>query len=58
MPQSLLSMAGLDCPVPDYSTVSRRQKTQQAAIGATPTTAGLHLLVDSTDVEMLGEGEW
>jgi len=38
--------------------VSRRQKTLQVAIGAVPTTTGLHLLVDSTGIKMLGEGEW
>jgi hypothetical protein len=27
-------------------------------IGAQPTTTGLHLLVDSTGIKMLGEGEW
>jgi hypothetical protein len=58
MTQSLLHLAGLDWPVPDYSTVSRRQKTLQVAIGAAPTTTGLHLLADSTDIKMLGEGEW
>ena len=58
MTQSLLSLAGLDWSVPDYSTVSRRQKTLQVAIGAVPTTTGLHLLVDSTGIKMLGEGEW
>ena len=58
MTQSLLSLAGLDWSVPDYSTVSRRQKTLQVVIGAVPTTTGLHLLVDSTGIKMLGEGEW
>jgi hypothetical protein len=58
MTQSLLHLAGLDWPVPDYSTVSRRQKTLQVAIGAVPPTTGLHLLVDSTGVKMLSEGEW
>ena len=57
MTQSLLHLAGLDWPAPDYSTVSRRQKTLQVAIGAVPTTTGLHLLVDSTGIKMLGEGE-
>jgi hypothetical protein len=55
---SLLRLAGLDWPVPDYSTVSRRQKTLQVAIGAVPSTTGLHLLVDSTGIKMLGEGAW
>ncbi|WP_323144896.1 IS5 family transposase [Massilia phyllosphaerae] len=58
MTQSLLKLAGLDWPVPDYSTISRRQKTLQVATGAVPTTTGLHLLVDSTGIKMLGEGEW
>jgi len=58
MTQSLLHLAGLDWPVPDYSTVRRRQKTLQVAIGAVPTTTGVHLLVDSTGIKMLGEGEW
>lgn len=58
MTQSLLQLAGLDWPVPDYSTVSRRQKTLRVAIEVVPTTTGLHLLVDSTGIKMLGEGEW
>ena len=57
MAQSLLKLAGLDWEVPDFSTVSRRQKHLTVTIGAHPTT-GLHLLVDSTDIKMLGEGEW
>lgn len=58
MTQSLLQLAGLDWSVSDYSTVSRRQKTLQVAIEVVPTTTGLHLLVDSTGIKMLGEGEW
>ena len=58
MTQSLLHLAGLDWPIPDYSTISRRQKTLQVAIGAASTTTELHLLVDSTGIKMLGEGEW
>jgi hypothetical protein len=55
--QSLLKLAGLDWQVPDFSTVSRCQKHLAVTIGAQPTTTGLHLLVDSTGIEMLGEGE-
>src|SRR6476661_10447424 len=58
MAQSLLGLAGLDWSVPDYSTVSRRQKTLQVAIEVAPTANGLHLLVDSIGIKMLGEGEW
>ena len=58
MAQSLLKLAGVDWQVPDFSTVSRRQKHLSVTISAQPTTTGLHLLVDSTGVKMLGEGEW
>ena len=53
MTHSLLHRGRLDWPVPDYSTVSPHQKTRQVAIGAVPTTTGLHLLVDSTGSKML-----
>ncbi|PMQ18400.1 hypothetical protein JaAD80_00390 [Janthinobacterium sp. AD80] len=56
--QSLLKLAGLDWEVPDFSTVSRRQKHLAVMITANTTTSGLHLLVDSTGIKMLGEGEW
>jgi hypothetical protein len=58
MAQSLLKLAGLDWEVPDFSTVSRRQKHLAVTITANATTTGLHLLVDSTGIKMLGEGEW
>jgi hypothetical protein len=58
MSQSLLGLAKLDWQVSDFSTISRRQKHLSVRIGVQPTTAELHLLVDSTDIKMLGEGEW
>ena len=58
MVESLLKQAGLDWPVPDFSTVSRRQKTLNVVIPYRPSHEGLHLLVDSTGIKMLGEAEW
>ena len=58
MVQSLLRLAGLNRPTPDFSTVCRRQKHLQVVIPYRPTTSGLHLLIDSTGIKMLGEGEW
>ena len=58
MVQSLLRLVGLDWPTPDYSTICRRQKHLQVMIPCRPTTTGLHLLIDSTGIKMLGEGEW
>lgn len=58
MVESLLKLAGLDWPVPDFSTVSRRQKHLRVVIPYQSSREGLHLLVDSTGIKMLGEGEW
>ena len=52
------SLIKLDWDVPDYSTLSRRQKTLSVAIAARRSSAALHLLIDCTCVKMLGEGEW
>lgn len=55
---SLLKLADLDWPVPDYTTLCRRQKTLPVALGGRPSSGGLHLLVDSTGIKIMGEGEW
>jgi hypothetical protein len=47
MAQSLFKLAGLDRQVPDFSTISRRQKYLSVTVGVQPTTTGLHLLIDS-----------
>jgi|GEM_PF-542237 len=56
--ESLLELIGLDCAVPDFSTLSRRQKTLQVNIPYRGSQGPLHLLVDSTGIEVAGEGEW
>ena len=55
---SLLELAGLDWVVPDFSTLSRRQKGLNVAIPYRPSTGALHLLIDSTGIKSEGEGEW
>ena len=55
---SLLKMAKLDWPVPDYTTLCRRQRALSVNLGGRPSSDGLHLLVDSTGIKMMGEGEW
>jgi hypothetical protein len=52
MVQSLLKRE-----VPDYSTLCRRQRVLQVTLHQRR-NAPLHLLVDSTGIKMLGEGEW
>lgn len=58
MVASLLRMAGLDWPVPDYSTLCRRQKTLAVQIPYRRAEGPLNLLVDSTGIKFLGDGEW
>ncbi len=51
---SLIEMAGLDWPVPDYSTLCRRQVRIPYRRSAAP----LNLLIDSTGIRFRGDGEW
>ncbi|MTE01114.1 IS5 family transposase [Paracoccus sp. YIM 132242] len=55
---SLLKLAGLDWPVPDFSTLCRRQKTLAVQLPCRGSSGPLHLLVDSTAIKVRGEGEW
>lgn len=58
MVASLLRLAGLDWPVPDCSTLCRRQKTLKVQIPYRRADGPLNLLVDSTGIKFLGDGEW
>ncbi len=58
MVQSLLKLAGLDWATPDYTTLCKRHRELKVQISYRPSRAGLHLLVDSTGLKMMGEGEW
>jgi hypothetical protein len=58
MVASLLKMAGLDWAVPDYTTLCRRQKTLAVQIPYRRADGPLNLLVDSTGIKFLGDGEW
>src|SRR5215213_4977988 len=61
---SLMRLLGLDLPVPDHTTLSRRAATlevprprsgnAEAGRNAEP----VHLLVDSTGLKLCGAGEW
>ncbi len=54
----------LDWPIPDFSTVCRHQKTLQVELSYQRAKSPLQLqlqlqlLVDSTGIKFLGEGEW
>ena len=58
MVASLLKMADLDWAVPDYATLCRRHKTLAVQIPYHRSDGPLNLLVDSTGIKFLGDGEW
>jgi hypothetical protein len=58
MAGSLIRLAGLGWRVPHYSTLSRRQKDLTVAIPYRSRGGPLHLVIDSTGLKVLGEGEW
>ena len=49
---------GLDWAVPDYTTLCRRQKMLAVQIPYRRADGPLNLLVDSTGIKFLGDGEW
>src|SRR4051794_286512 len=54
---SLMRLLGLDLPIPDHTTLSRRAETLEVPrpwSGPEP----VHLLVDSTGLKLCGAGEW
>lgn len=56
---SLLSMLGLDdLPVPDHTTLSRRAKSLRVTLPKSPTSGEVHLIVDSSGLQIQGQGPW
>ena len=57
--RSVLALLGLDLAVPDHTTLSRRG---QAFAGRQPRvwagTGPVHLVLDSTGLELFGQGKW
>src|SRR5205085_4292184 len=62
---SLMRLLGLDLPIPDHTTLSRRAPTldvPRPRSGSSPdaerAAAPVRLLVDSTGLKLCGPGEW
>src|ERR671927_1995174 len=56
---SIIGLLGLDLPVPDHTTLSRRAETLQVPRPRSDSDAEpVHLLVDSTGLKLCGPGEW
>ena len=56
--QSLFRMMGLKLEAPDHTTLSRRGQHLDVRLARVPPRKGLHLIVDSTGLSIVGEGEW
>ena len=55
---ALFVLRGLDLRVPDHTTLSRRGRHLDLSLRRVPKRAGLHLIVDSSGLSIVGEGEW
>ena len=56
--RSVLALLGTDLEAPDHTTLSRRSQRLDLALDRIPATGPLHLIVDSTGLSTVGEGEW
>jgi len=56
--QSLFEILGIELDAPDHTTLSRRGQHLDLTRVRVPRGTGLHLIVDSTGLSLLGEGEW
>ena len=55
---SIFGMLGLDRSAPDHTTLSRRGQHLDLTLLRVPTGAGIPLIVVSTGLPIVGEGEW
>jgi transposase len=56
--RSVLSLMALDLEAPDHTTVSRRSQQLEIDLRLTAAKGPMHLVVDSTGLSIIGEGEW
>src|SRR4029450_8209455 len=60
---SVIRLLGLDLPIPDHTTLSRRAATLEVPRPRSSSRTGrgpapVYLLVDSTGLKLCGPGEW
>jgi IS5 family transposase len=56
--RSVLSLMNVDLEAPDHTTLSRRSQDLSIQLARVPTREPIHLIVDSTGLSIVGEGEW
>ena len=55
---ALFGMMRLALAAPDYTTLSRRSQHLRRRLRPVPTGEGIHLVLDSTGLSIVGAGEW
>ncbi len=55
---SLFGIMGLELSAPDHTTLSRRGQGLDLTLHRVPPNEHIHLIVDSTGLSMVGDGEW
>jgi hypothetical protein len=55
---SVMELMRLTLPIPDYSTVSRRQGALQVRISPALQSGPRHVVIDATGLRVYGAGEW
>lgn len=56
--ESIATLLGIELDIPDYSNLSRRQKTLAVSLPKRVSKEGIVLALDSTGLKVFGEGEW
>jgi IS5 family transposase len=56
--RSILSLMSIDLEAPDHTTISRRSQSLDVASELVPSRKAIHVIVDSTGLSIVGEGEW
>ncbi len=56
--ESVVTLMGIELPVPDYSTMSRRQADLRVSLRFRAYAGVRHVVVDATGLKVYGAGEW
>ena len=56
--RSVLGLMGADLEAPDHTTLSRRSRRLQVTLHRLPAAGPIDVIVDSTGLAIVGEGEW
>jgi hypothetical protein len=56
--ESIMQLMGVEVPIPDYTTLSRRLKNLSVELKGKLSKEAVHIVIDSTGLKIFGEGEW